>query len=72
MPSFAGEWTLKEQVGYEDFMKLMGEYQQAYIENKISNLHYTRVIMTKRVTSGGTLLRGSAPGQHSCEETSKR
>ena len=36
------------------------------------NLHYTRGIASKRVTSDGIHLRGSAPGQHSSEETSHR
>ena len=34
-----------------------------------SNLHYTRCITSKYVTSGGIHLRGLAPGQHSSEET---
>ena len=37
-----------------------------------SNLHYTRRITPKRVTSGGTHLRILAPGLHSSEETSQR
>ena len=37
-----------------------------------SNLHYTRRVTPKRVTSGGAHLRGLAPGQHSTEETSQR
>ena len=37
-----------------------------------SNLHYTRGITPKHVTSGGTHLCGLGPGQHSCEETSQR
>ena len=37
-----------------------------------SNLHYTRRITPKRVTSCGSHLRGLAPGQHSSEETSQR
>ena len=37
-----------------------------------SNLHYTRVITPKRVTSGGANLRGLAPRQRSSEETSQR
>ena len=36
------------------------------------NLHYTRGITPKRVTSGGVRLRGLAPGQHSSEETMQR
>ena len=36
-----------------------------------SNLHYTRRITPKRVTSGGAHLCGLAPGQHSSEETSQ-
>ena len=39
---------------------------------KYSNLHYTRGITPKRVTSGGVHLRGLTPGQHSSEETSQR
>ena len=35
-----------------------------------SNLHYTRGITSKRVTSGGAHLRGLVPGQHCSEETS--
>ena len=38
----------------------------------LQNLHYTRRIMPKRVTSCGAHLRGLAPGQHSSEETSQR
>ena len=34
-----------------------------------SNLHYTRSITPKRVTSGGAHPRGLAPGQHSSEKT---
>ena len=37
-----------------------------------SNLHYTRGITPKRVTSGGAHLRDLAPGLHSSEETSQR
>ena len=40
--------------------------------NQKSNLHYTRGITPKRVTSGGAHLRGLAPGLHSSEETSQR
>ena len=36
---------------------------------KKSNLHYTRGITPKRVTSGRAHLRGLAPGLHSSEET---
>ena len=36
------------------------------------NLHYSRGITPKRVTSGGVHLRGLAPGQHSSEGTSQR
>ena len=36
------------------------------------NLHYTRGITPKRVTSGKIHLRGLAPGHHSSEETSLR
>ena len=37
-----------------------------------SNLHYTRRITPKRVTSGGAHLHGLAPGLHSSEETSQQ
>ena len=36
-----------------------------------SNLHYTRVIAPKLVTSGDAHLRGLAPGLHSSEGTSQ-
>ena len=36
------------------------------------NLHYTRRITPKRVTSSGAHLRGLAPGLYSSEETSQR
>ena len=39
---------------------------------KKSNLHYTRRITPKRVTSCGAHLRGLAPGLHSSEESSQR
>ena len=42
------------------------------VKNQKSNLHYTRRITPKRVTSCGAHLRGLAPGQHSSEETSQR
>ena len=42
------------------------------LSNKGSNLHYTRRITPKRVTSCGAHLRGLAPGQHSSEEASQR
>ena len=38
----------------------------------LPNLHYTRRITPKRVTSCGAHLCGLAPGQHSSEETSQR
>ena len=41
------------------------------IISKKSNLHYTRGITPKRVTSGGAHLRGLAPGLHNSEETSQ-
>ena len=37
-----------------------------------SNLHYTRDITPKRVTSGGAHFRGLAPGLHSSEGTLQR
>ena len=37
-----------------------------------SNLHYTRAITWKRVTSGGDRPRGLAPEQYNFEETSQR
>ena len=37
-----------------------------------SNLHDTRGVTPKRVTSGGAQLRGLAPGQHSSKEMSQR
>ena len=37
-----------------------------------SNLHYTRGITPKRVTSGGAHIRCLAPGQHSSEEILQR
>ena len=40
------------------------------VRNKKSNLHYTRDITPKLVSSGGVHLRGLAAGQHSSEETS--
>ena len=35
------------------------------------NLHYTRGITSKGVTSGGVRFRGLTPGQHSSEDTSQ-
>ena len=37
-----------------------------------SNLHYTRGITPKNITSGRAHLRGVAPGLHSFEESSQR
>ena len=42
------------------------------VNQKKSNLHYTRRITPKRVTSGGAHLRGLAPGLHSSEEALQR
>ena len=42
------------------------------VELQQKNLHYTRGFTSKRVTNGGTHLRGLAPGLHSTEETSQR
>ena len=39
---------------------------------KKSNLHYTRRVASKRVTSDGIHLHDLAPGQRSSEETSQR
>ena len=49
---------------------LNGKAFNAYDQK--SNLHYTRGITPKRVTSGRAHLRGVAPEQHSSEETSQR
>ena len=38
----------------------------------MKNVHHTCGITPGRVTSGGTHLRGLAPGQHSPEKTSQR
>ena len=40
--------------------------------HKKSNLHYTRDITPKRVTSGGAHLRGAALELHNSEQTSQR
>ena len=40
--------------------------------HKKSNLHYTRDITPKRVTSGGAHLRGAALGLHNSEQMSQR
>ena len=40
--------------------------------HKTSNLHYTRDITPKRVTSGGAHLRGAGLGPHNSEQTSQR
>ena len=45
---------------------------RADLRKKKSNLHYTRGITQKRVTSGRTHLHGLARGLHSFEETSQR
>ena len=58
-------WIL---VQYNLKITFVSEYQ---IKSK-SNLHYTRRITPKRVTSCGAHLRGLAPGQHSSEETLQR
>ena len=42
------------------------------IESPKLNLHYTRGITPKRVTSGGAHFAGLAPGQHSYHKTSQR
>ena len=44
--------------------------QDSMQSKKKSNLHYTRAITPKRVTSGGAHLRRLASGLHSSEETS--
>ena len=53
--------------------KMPDRFKHYFTYSKIkSNLHYTRRITPKRVTSCGAHLRGLAPGQHSSEETSQR
>ena len=42
------------------------------LKSDISNLHYTRGITPKRITSGWVHLRGLAPGQQSYEATLQR
>ena len=42
------------------------------MSNQKSNLHYSRGMTPKHLTSGGAHHRGLAPGQHSSEETSQR
>ena len=42
------------------------------IKTKKSNLHHTRGLKPKRVTSDVAPFRGLAPGQHSSDETSQR
>ena len=46
-------------------------YREIIFYQKL-NLHYTRVITPKRVTSSGDHLLGLAPGQHGSKETSQR
>ena len=48
------------------------DFQQLAADQAKSNLHYTRSITSKRVTSGGSHLRGLTPGLHSSKETSQR
>ena len=59
----------------EEYLTLRSIHGSTKRTDKIkskSNLHYTRGITPKRVTSGGAHLRGLAPGLHSSEETSQR
>ena len=47
-------------------------WKEGYINQIKSNVHYTRRVTPKRVTSCGAHLRGLAHGLHSPEETSQR
>ena len=47
-------------------------YCPAFLHQIKSNLHYTRRITPKRVTSCSAHLRGLAPGLHSSEEAPQR
>ena len=60
------EEQIQELLRDKKFFLIVGE------ANQKSNIHYTRRITPKRVTSGEVHLRGSAPGLHSFEETSQR
>ena len=51
---------------------MIAKLKKGSVDQIKSNLHYTRRITPKRVTSGGAHLRGLAPGLHSSEETSQR
>ena len=62
--------TLTSENTYKEKGKIAFE-AISYYEIK-SNLHCTRGIMPKRVTSSGAHLRDLAPGLHSSEETSQQ
>ena len=47
-------------------------FQSKHVRQKQSNLHYTRGITPKHVTTGGARLRGLPLGQHSSEKTLQR
>ena len=51
-------------------MNIYRFYSNKRKKNK-TNIHYNRDITSKHVSSSGIYLRGLAPGQHSCEETSQ-
>ena len=63
---------LVDELIFKKIKEQLNKLRHPLSSNLKSNLHYTRVILIKRVTSGGVHLRSLAPGQHSFEETSQR
>ena len=68
----SGELHKGDQILSVSKVKIKKRESNCFEEPMLSNLHYTRVITIKLVTSCGTYLRGLEPGQHSSEETSQR
>ena len=74
MCSFVGRQcrsTIRQAICHMQATNPSDTKQLIKIEKK-SNIHYTRGITPKRVTSGGLDLRGLTREQHSSEEMSQR
>ena len=63
---------LVDELIFQKIEEQLKKLRHPFSSKSKSNLHYTRVILIKRVTSGGVHLRSLAPGQPSFEKTSQR
>ena len=65
-------WFFRATLLYNFLLTLTNKIVTKNCSHQKSNLHYTRGITPKCVTSGGIHLRSLAPERHNSEETSQR